>query len=68
MGSAPIGPLLLSCSVPMMISMLVQALYNIMNDEIPDLDTRERMNQVTMAELQSREISLDTKGKFPTRL
>ena len=46
----------------------VQALYNIMNDEIPDLDTRERVNQVTMAELQSREISLDTKGKFPTRL
>ena len=46
----------------------VQALYNIMNDEIPDIDTRERVNQVTMAELQSREISLDTKGKFPTRL
>ena len=31
MGSAPIGPLLLSCSVPMMISMLVQALYNIVD-------------------------------------
>ena len=31
MGSAPVGPLLLSCAVPMMISMLVQALYNVMD-------------------------------------
>lgn len=31
MGTAPVGPLLLSCSVPMMISMLVQALYNVVD-------------------------------------
>ena len=31
MGSAPVGPLLLSCAVPMMISMLVQALYNVVD-------------------------------------
>ena len=46
----------------------VQALYSIMKDQIPDIDIRERVNQVTIEELQNREITLDTKGKFPTKL
>lgn len=39
-----------------------------MNDEIPDIDIREKVNQVTVNELQNREITLDTKGEFPTKL
>ena len=46
----------------------VDALYSIMNDQIPDIDIRERVNQVTLDELQNREITLDTKGEFPTKL
>lgn len=45
-----------------------QALFKIMNDEIPDIDLREKVNQVTVNELQNREITLDTKGEFPTKL
>jgi hypothetical protein len=45
-----------------------QALYKIMKDEIPDIELRERVNQVTVEELKHREITLDTKGQFPTRL
>lgn len=46
----------------------VQALFSIMKDQIPDIDIRERVNQVTLDELQNREITLDTKGQFPTKL
>ena len=46
----------------------MEALYKIMNDEIPDIDLREKVNQVTVNELQHREITLDTKGQFPTKL
>ena len=46
----------------------VDALYSIMNDQIPDINIRERVNQVTLDELQNREITLDTKGEFPTKL
>lgn len=45
-----------------------RALYSIMNDQIPDIELREKVNQVTLEELQSREITIDTKGQFPTRL
>ena len=45
-----------------------QALFKIMNDEIPDIDLREKVNQVTIDNLQSREITLDTKGEFPKKL
>lgn len=38
-----------------------QALFKIMNDEIPDIDLREKVNQVTVNELQNREITLDAK-------
>ena len=46
----------------------VQALYSIMNDQIPDIELRERINQVTVEKLQNREITIDTKGEFPTKL
>ena len=45
-----------------------QALYSIMNDQIPDIELRKKVNQVTLEELQSREITLDTKGQFPKKL
>lgn len=45
-----------------------QALYSIMNDQIPDIELRERVNQVTIDELKDREITIDTKGCFPTKL
>lgn len=45
-----------------------QALYKIMNDEIPDIDLREKVNQVTLEELKNREITLDTKGQFSKKL
>ena len=45
-----------------------KALYSIMNDEIPDIELREKVNQVTIDELKHREITIDTKGQFPTKL
>ena len=45
-----------------------QALYSIMNDQIPDIELREKVNQVTIDELKGREITIDTKGCFPTKL
>lgn len=46
----------------------VEALFSIMKDQIPDIDIRERVNQVTLNELQNREITIDTKGEFPTKI
>lgn len=45
-----------------------QALYKIMIDEIPDLEAKERVDLITGDELLHREISIDTKGEFPTKL
>ena len=45
-----------------------QALYNIMIDQIPDIELREKVNQVTLKEIRNREITLDTKGCFPKKL
>ena len=45
-----------------------QALYKILIDEIPDLDAKERVDLVTMDKIVNREITLDTKGQFPTKL
>ena len=36
MGTMPINKLLISMSIPMVVSMLVQALYNIVNQVIPE--------------------------------
>ena len=49
MGSAPIGPLLLSCSVPMMISMLVQALYNIVDSIFVSQMGKDALTAVSLA-------------------
>ena len=49
MGSAPIGPLLLSCSVPMMISMLVQALYNIVDSIFVSRVNEAALSAVSLA-------------------
>ena len=46
----------------------VQMLYAIMTDDISDIDIREKVNQVKQEELMHREITLDTKGEFPTKL
>ena len=45
-----------------------QALYKIMIDEIPDLDAKERVDLVTTDKITNREITLDTKNQFPTKL
>ena len=49
MGSAPIGPLLLSCSVPMMSSMLVQALYNIVDSIFVSRVNEAALSAVSLA-------------------
>lgn len=46
----------------------VDMLYAIMTDDISEIELREKVNQVTENELQGREITIDTKGQFPTRL
>lgn len=46
----------------------VEILYAIMTDDISDLAVRERVNQVTEGEIMNREITLDTKNKFPKKL
>jgi hypothetical protein len=42
-------------------------LWDIMNDNIPDIELREKVNQVPQSELMHREITIDTKGTFPTK-
>lgn len=46
----------------------VQMLWDIMNDNISDIELREKVNQVSQSNLMHREITLDTKGQFPTKL
>lgn len=46
----------------------VQMLWDIMNDNISEIELREKVNQVPQEELMNREITIDTKGEFPTRL
>lgn len=46
----------------------VEMLYSIMTDDISDIEIREKVNQVKQEELTRREITLDTKGQFPTKL
>lgn len=49
MGSAPIGPLLLSLAIPMMISMLVQALYNIVDSIFVSFIDEAALSAVSLA-------------------
>lgn len=46
----------------------VQMLWDIMNDNISKIELREKVNQVPQNELMHREITIDTKGQFPTKL
>ena len=46
----------------------VQMLWDIMNDNISDIELREKVNQVSQSNLMHREITIDTKGQFPTKL
>ena len=46
----------------------VQTLYKIMTDDISDLEAKQRVDQTNYAEIRHREITLDTKGEFPTKL
>lgn len=49
MGNMPVGKLLLSLSLPMMISMLVQALYNVVDSIFVAKINQEALNAVSMA-------------------
>ena len=46
----------------------VDMLYKILTDDISDIEIREKVNQVSQEELMHREITIDTKGQFPTKL
>ena len=49
MGVMPIGPLLAGMAVPMMISMLVQALYNIVDSIFVARISQDALNAVSLA-------------------
>ena len=49
MGVMPIGKLILSMSLPIMISMLVQALYNIVDSVFVSMVSQEALNAVSLA-------------------
>ncbi len=49
MGTTPIGPLLASMAVPMMISMLVQALYNVVDSIFVAQISQDALNAVSLA-------------------
>lgn len=48
-------------------SQKVDMLYAIMTDDISEIELREKVNQVPQEEIMHREITLDTKGCFPTK-
>lgn len=49
MGTAPVSPLLIKMSIPMMISMLVQALYNIVDSQFVAQISEEALTAVSLA-------------------
>ncbi|MGN0974869.1 MAG: MATE family efflux transporter, partial [Gemmiger sp.] len=49
MGTAPINPLLLQCAIPMMISMLVQALYNVVDSIFVSYIDEAALSAVSLA-------------------
>lgn len=46
----------------------VNVLFKILKDDITDLEAKERVDLITSKELSEREITIDTKGQFPTRI
>ena len=49
MGTLPVGPLLASMAVPMMISMLVQAFYNVVDSVFVSQIGEDALNAVSLA-------------------
>lgn len=49
MGTMPIGPLVLNMSLPMMFSMLIQALYNIVDSVFVSMINEEALTSVSLA-------------------
>ncbi len=49
MGTAPVGPLLMGLAVPMMISMLVQALYNVVDSIFVSRVAEEALSALSLA-------------------
>lgn len=45
-----------------------EVLYKILADDITDLEAKERVGLITYKELSEREITIDTKGQFLTKL
>lgn len=46
----------------------VNVLFKILKDDITDLEAKERVDLITSKELSEREITIDTKGQFPTKI
>ena len=49
MGTMPVGPLLIKLSVPMMVSMLIQALYNVVDSVFVSQVSEEALTSVSLA-------------------
>ena len=49
MGTMPVGPLLASMSIPMMLSMMVQALYNIVDSIFVSMISENALTAVSLA-------------------
>lgn len=61
MGTMPVGKLIFSMSVPMMISMIVQALYNIVDSIFVSMISEQALTAVSLAfPLQSLMIAFST--------
>ncbi len=61
MGTMPVGKLIFSMSVPMMISMIVQALYNIVDSIFVSMINEQALTAVSLAfPLQSLMIAFST--------
>ena len=61
MGTMPVGKLIFSMSVPMMISMIVQALYNIVDSVFVSMISEDALAAVSLAfPLQSLMIAFST--------
>ena len=69
MGTMPVGKLIFSMSVPMMISMIVQALYNIVDSVFVSMISEDALAAVSLAfPLQSLMIAFSTGRNAPTGL
>ena len=56
MGVMPIAPLLAGMAIPMMISMLVQALYNVVDSIFVARLSQDALNAVSLARSEERRV------------